>query len=143
METKTRKSITVENIIQAPVSTLWELWTQPAHITQWNHATEDWHSPYVENEVRPGGRFLFRMAAKDGSFSFDFTGTYGLVQVHKFLEYTLDDGRKVNVTFTPIESGTRVVELFEAEDVHSLEQQQGGWQSILDNFKKYAEQYKA
>ena len=83
------------------------------------------------------------MAAKDGSFSFDFTGTYGLVQVHKFLEYTLDDGRKVNVTFTPIESGTRAVELFEAEDVHSLEQQQGGWQSILDNFKKYAEQHTA
>ena len=143
METKTKKSITVESNIQAPVSKLWELWTQPAHITQWNHASEDWHSPYIENEVRPGGRFLFRMAAKDGSFSFDFTGTYGHVQVHKFLDYTLDDGRKVIVTFAPIESGTRVVELFEAEDFHPLEQQQGGWQSILDNFKKYAEQHMA
>ena len=139
METKTRKSITVENIVNASAAKVWELWTQPGHITQWNQATEDWHSPYAENDLRPGGRFLFRMAAKDGSFSFDFTGTYGEIKPNKYLEYTIDDGRKVKVIFTSMDSGTRIVETFEAEDTHSIEMQQGGWQSILDNFKKYAE----
>lgn len=139
METKTRKSITVENIVGAPVAKVWDCWTQPRHITHWNHASNDWHSPYAENDVRPGGRFLFRMAAKDGSFSFDFTGYYRDVIPNQLLEYTLDDGRKVKVHFTSMDSSTRVVETFEAEDTNSLEMQQGGWQAILDNFKKHVE----
>jgi uncharacterized protein YndB with AHSA1/START domain len=139
METKTGESITVENLINAPVAKVWDLWTLPGHITQWNHASDDWHSSYAENDVRPGGRFLFRMAAKDGSFSFDFTGTYGDIKPNQFLECTIDDGRKVKVNFTSMDSWTRVVQTFEAEDTHSLEMQRGGWQAILDNFKKYAE----
>jgi uncharacterized protein YndB with AHSA1/START domain len=139
METKNRKSITIENVVNAPVAKVWSLWTQPGHIIHWNHASEDWHSPYAENDLRPGGKFLFRMAAKDGSFSFDFTGTYLDVKPNRCIEYSIDDGRKVKINFATLDSGTRLVETFEAEDTHSLEMQQGGWQAILDNFKKYAE----
>jgi uncharacterized protein YndB with AHSA1/START domain len=139
METITRKKITVEATVNAPVQRIWELWTSPAHITQWNNASDDWHSPRAENDLRPGGRFLARMEAKDGSFGFDFTGTYLDVKPNQYLEYTIDDGRKVEVFFTPLGNQTRVVETFEAEEVNSIEMQQGGWQSIMDNFKKYAE----
>ena len=139
METVTRKKITVETTVNAPVTRVWELWTSPAHITQWNHASDDWHSPRAENDLRTGGRFLSRMEAKDGSFGFDFSGTYLDVKPNQYLEYTIDDGRKVEVFFTPVGNQTRVVETFEAEDINSIELQQGGWQSIMDNFKKYAE----
>ena len=140
MEATARKTIIIETTVNAPAGKVWEYWTGPEHITQWNHASDDWHSPHAENDVRKGGRFLFRMAAKDGSFSFDFTGTYGEVKPNQYLEYTMDDGRKANVHFTTIGNQTRVVESFEAEDENSLEIQKGGWQAILDNFKKYAEQ---
>jgi len=141
MNAKTKRSLTVETIIEAPISKVWEFWTQPTHITQWNHASEDWHSPYAENDLRPGGRFLSRMAARDGSFGFDFTGTYGKVIHHQCIEYTLDDGRDVKVVFTPVESKTKVVETFEAEDINALDLQQMGWQSILNNFKKHVEEH--
>ena len=139
MEATMKKTITVENTVNAPVAKSWELWTNPNDITQWNHASDDWHSPYAENDVRPGGRFLFRMAAKDGSFSFDFSGTYDEVKPNQFLSYTIDDGRKVEVHFTPTGNQTRIVETFEAEDTNPVDMQRGGWQAILDNFKKYAE----
>jgi uncharacterized protein YndB with AHSA1/START domain len=140
METTMKKAITVENIVDAPAAKVWECWTAPEHITQWNHASDDWHSPHAENDVRKGGRFLFRMSAKDGSMGFDFTGTYGEVKPNQYLEYTMDDGRKAQVNFTALGNQTRVVESFEAEDENSMEMQKGGWQAILDNFKKYAEQ---
>jgi uncharacterized protein YndB with AHSA1/START domain len=140
METTVRKTITIETTVNAPVTKVWECWTRPEHITQWNHASDDWHSPHAENDVRKGGRFLFRMEAKDGSFSFDFTGTYGEVKPNLYLEYTMDDGRKASINFTSNGNQTRVVESFEAEDMNSIEMQRGGWQAILDNFKKYTEQ---
>ena len=139
METKKRTTITIESTIQAAPSRVWELWTVPEHVTQWNHASEDWHSPHAENDVRKGGRFLFTMAAKDGSFSFDFSGTYGEVKPNQYLEYTMDDGRKASVQFIAMGNQTRVVESFETEDTNPIEMQRGGWQAILDNFKKYAE----
>jgi len=139
METVTRKSITIENTVNAPVQKVWELWTRPEHITQWNNASDDWHTPHAENDVRTGGRFLSKMAAKDGSFSFDFSGTYTDVKPNQFLKYNIDDGRKVEVLFTPVGNQTRIVSTFEAEEVNSMEMQKSGWQAILDNFKKYAE----
>jgi uncharacterized protein YndB with AHSA1/START domain len=139
METTARKMITIETIVDAPASKVWEFWTLPEHVTQWNHASDDWHSPHAENDVRQGGRFLFTMAAKDGSFSFDFAGTYGEVKPNQYLEYTMDDGRKAGVQFSSLGNQTRVVEHFEAEDTNPIEMQKGGWQAILDNFRKYAE----
>jgi uncharacterized protein YndB with AHSA1/START domain len=133
--------ITVEALVNAPLDTTWAFWTGPDHITQWNNASDDWHTPWAKNDLVPGGRFVARMEAKDGSMGFDFGGTYDEVVEHSKLAYTLDDNRKVTVSFSETDSGTRVVEEFEAEDENSPELQQQGWQAILDNFKKYAESH--
>jgi uncharacterized protein YndB with AHSA1/START domain len=139
METLQKTVITAENTIGAPVEKVWETWTKPEHITQWNHASDDWHSPRSENDLRVGGNFVARMEAKDGSVGFDFAGVYDAVRINEYIEYTMGDGRKVQVTFTPEGKKTKVVERFEAENTHSVELQKGGWQAILDNFKKYTE----
>ena len=139
METLEKTVITVENTIGAPVEKVWETWTKPEHITQWNYASDDWHSPRAENDLRVGGNFVARMEAKDGSVGFDFAGVYDAVRINEFIEYTMGDGRKVQVTFTPEGNKTKVAESFEAENTHSAELQRGGWQAILDNFKIYTE----
>jgi len=134
------EKITVTALINAPAEKVWSRWTEPSHIVNWNHASADWHTPTAVNDLQPGGRFCFRMAAKDGSVAFDFEGTYSTVQPHRQIDYTIADGRRVSVLFEAAGSATRVTETFEAENIHSAELQQGGWQAILDNFKKYAEQ---
>src|ERR1051326_187314 len=137
--TTEKTNITVEAIVNAPVEKVWELWTNPQHIIHWNNASDDWHTPRAENDLRVGGKFLSRMEAKDGSFGFDFGGEYNKVEQHKEIEYTIGDGRKVNITFVPQGNTTKLTETFEAEDTHSIEMQRTGWQNILNNFKKYAE----
>jgi uncharacterized protein YndB with AHSA1/START domain len=132
--------ITIQAAIDANASAVWQAWTSPEHIMQWNHASDDWHSPAAENDLRVGGRFKFTMAAKDGSVSFDFTGTYTAVEPHAYLAYKIDDGRTVDVTFTPADERTHVVERFEAEAINPPEMQQAGWQAILNNFKRHVEQ---
>lgn len=139
METQQTTVITVENAINAPVDKVWEFWSKPEHITQWSNASDDWHTPRAENDLRTGGKFLSRMEAKDGSFGFDFGGVYDEVRNNEYIEYTMDDGRKVKITFSANGNTTKVVESFEAETTNSVEMQRGGWQAILDNFKKYAE----
>jgi uncharacterized protein YndB with AHSA1/START domain len=131
--------IKVMTLVNAPVETVWKKWTSPEDIIHWNNASDDWHTPRAENDLKPGGKFLFRMEAKDGSFGFDFEGTYQQVRKHERIEYTIVDGRKVIITFTPEGTKTRVTETFEAETKNSVELQQGGWQAILNNFKKYTE----
>lgn len=132
-------TVTVETSVQAPVEKVWELWTAPEHITQWNFATDAWHCPSAENDLKPGGRFVWRMEAKDGSFGFDYSGTYGHVVPHESIEYRLDDNRQVTITFTELGQETKVVETFEVEDLNSLDLQRSGWQAILENFKKHTE----
>lgn len=139
MSTTEKTKITVSASINAPVKKVWELWTTPEDIKQWNSASEDWHTPKSENDLRVGGKFSSRMEAKDGSFGFDFGGVYDVVDTHKRIAYTLGDDRKVDVLFTSEGAVTKVDETFEAESVHSPEMQRAGWQAILDNFKKYAE----
>jgi uncharacterized protein YndB with AHSA1/START domain len=139
METIEKKSITVEATIKAPVEKVWKNWTEPKHITQWCQASEDWHAPHAENDLRNGGKFKTTMAAKDGSVSFDFGGSYTNVEQHKTIKYTMDDGRKVDVNFSGNGNETKVIETFEAETENSPEMQRQGWQAILDNFKKYTE----
>ena len=139
METATRTSITVENTINAPVEKVWAYWSAPEHITKWNNASEDWHSPRAENDLRPGGKFSTRMEAKDGSMGFDFGGTYDEVKTNEVIAYTMSDGRKVVVNFTKVGDQTKVIETFDAEETNPIEMQRGGWQAILDNFKKYVE----
>jgi uncharacterized protein YndB with AHSA1/START domain len=106
-------------------------------ITQWNQATEEWHTPHAENDLREGGSFSYRMEAKDGSFGFDFAGTYRQVEPHQQIAFTLNDGRLVEVKFEPSENGTVVTETFEAESENHIDMQQMGWQMILENFEKY------
>ena len=139
MKTSDKTVITVEATIDAPVAKVWEAWNEPAHITQWCSASDEWHTPKSENDLRPGGEFLSRMEAKDGSMGFDFGGTYDEVRINEYIAYTLDDDRKVTVSFAADDSGTRIIETFEAEQENPVEMQQGGWQAIMDNFKKYAE----
>ncbi|MEJ0104553.1 MAG: SRPBCC family protein [Bacteroidota bacterium] len=139
MATPEKTVITIENIINAPVEKVWELWTKPEHITKWSNASDDWHTPHAENDLRVGGSFVSRMEAKDGSFGFDFGGVYDAVRTSEYIEYTLGDSRNVKIWFTPQGNKTKVVESFEAETENPIDMQRGGWQAILDNFKKYTE----
>ncbi len=134
-----KQTITVATIVNSPVEKVWEFWTKPEHITKWNQASEDWHTPKAENDLKINGKFKYTMAAKDGSMSFDFEGTYTNVQEHKLIEYEIADNRKVSILFFKQDSLTNIIETFEAENTHPVEMQRNGWQSIMDNFKKYAE----
>ena len=139
MSTTNFTVLTVEAIVNAPIAKVWKFWSEPQHITQWSFASDDWHTPYADNDLRTGGKFKSTMAAKDGSFSFDFEGVYSNVKEHELIEYGLADGRKVKITFKAEGDSTKVVESFDAENENPLEMQQGGWQAILNNFKKYVE----
>lgn len=139
MNTIENKKITVESTINAPVEKVWNWWTAPEHIIHWNHASDDWHTPAAENDLRMGGKFSYRMEAKDGSFGFDFWGNYTNIENHRFIGITLGDGRKVELRFSVEGNKTKIIESFEPEDTNPFEMQKSGWQAILDNFRKYAE----
>ncbi|CAD5250597.1 MULTISPECIES: SRPBCC family protein [unclassified Imperialibacter] len=138
-DNKTLAPITIEAVVNAPIEKVWTCWNEPEHITQWCHASDDWHAPFAENDPTTGGKFKTTMAAKDGSFSFDFGGIYDEVKTHESIAYTMEDGRKVNILFTADGDKTKVVEIFDPEKENPIEMQRGGWQAILDNFKKHTE----
>ena len=139
MSTENTNTITVHCDIKAPIEKVWRYYTEPAHIMHWNFASDDWHTPRTTNDLKVGGHFTIRMESKDGSFGFDFTGQYTTIIPNKFIAYTLEDGRKVTVSFSKDGSITHVYETFETETMHTAEQQRAGWQAILDNLKKYTE----
>ena len=140
MKTPPKKVITVEADIHASVKKVWDHYTNPEHIVKWNNASDDWHTPRAENDLRNGGRFLSRMEARDGSSGFDFTGVYTDVKPLKQISYTLDDDRKVEVSFVSGGNVTPIRITFEAEQTNPVEIQKEGWQSILNNFKRYVEE---
>jgi len=133
------EAITVQTTVNAPADKVWTLFNEPEHITKWAAASDDWHTTKSENDLRKGGKFTSRMEAKDGSFGFDFGGVYDEVRENEYVEYTLGDGRKVTIDFKSDGNGTTIVQTFEPEAENPREMQQGGWQAIFDNFKKYAE----
>jgi uncharacterized protein YndB with AHSA1/START domain len=139
METTEKKTMTVRAIINAPVEKVWKCWTTPDDIIKWNHALDDWHTTHAVNDLRLWGKFSSRMEAKDGSTGFDFSGVYKRVILYKQIEYTLDDGREVTITFNSFEDKTEIIETFETENVYPAEMQREGWQAIMNNFKKYVE----
>lgn len=141
METANSTVIKVEAVINAKVDKVWKLWNGPQHITKWNNASDDWHTPKAEVDLKEGGKFLSRMESKDGKMGFDFVGTYSRIVENKQIEYTMEDGRRVQVIFQENGDTTKVTESFEAESMNSVEMQKAGWQAILDNFKKYVETY--
>lgn len=133
-------SITVTTDVRAPLDQVWSCWTSVEHVKKWNHASDDWHCPAAVNDLRIGGRFIYTMAARDGSLSFDFAGTYTEVVQGERIVSQLDDGRMLKVDFTATGPDcTRVTETFEAENENTLDLQRSGWQAILDNFRKEAE----
>lgn len=134
-----KKMITIEALINAPIEQVWKYWNTPEHVVKWNAASNDWHTPKAENDFRKGGKFIYRMEAKDGSFGFDFGGVYEEVKTNETISFRMDDGRSVKITFAKIGNTTKIVESFEAESTNPIEMQKNGWQSILNNFKKYAE----
>ena len=138
METNTTM-ITVEATVNAPVEKVWKFWNLPEHITQWCNASDDWHAPHAENDLRVGGKFVTRMEAKDKSFGFDFSGIYDKVVPNQLISYAMEDGRKAKIEFIAKGDRTQVIETFEPENENPLEMQKGGWQAILNNFKKYTE----
>ncbi|GKY88498.1 SRPBCC family protein [Sinisalibacter aestuarii] len=135
----TGQTIAIDATIDAPLDKVWRCYTDPAHITQWNFAADDWCCPTASNDVRVGGRYAARMEAKDGSFGFDFEATYTEVSEQEKLSYTMEDGRTVTTSFEPAGAGTRVATIFEAEAQNPVEMQRDGWQAILNNFKKHTE----
>lgn len=139
MKTSKKPIIEIESSILAPVERVWEMWTKPKHITNWNFASDDWQCPRAENDLRAGGKFSSRMEAKDGGFGFDFWGTHTEVEEHQKIASQMGDGRKMTVTFESRGEGTYVREEFEPEETNTLELQRGGWQAILNNFKRYVE----
>ena len=131
--------ITIQTTASVKPARAWKLWTEPGHIVNWNFATPEWHCPGAKNDLREGGKFSYGMAARDGSLSFDFEGTYTRIEPHSLIEYDIADGRKVSILLEEFEGGTRITESFEPEQTHPQDMQREGWQSILDNFKRYAE----
>ena len=132
--------ISIDATVNAPVSTVWRAYTTPSDVMRWNAASDDWHTTSSVIDLRTGGSFCSRMEAKDGSFGFDFAGTYTNIVENRLIEYAFG-GRSAQVVFTEAGENTRVAIAFDSEDSHSIEQQRQGWQAILDNFKKYVEDH--
>ena len=131
--------ITVETTISANTNKVWDFWTSPEHITKWNFASDDWHCPKAENDLKVGGKLRSRMEAKDGSFGFDFEAIYDEVIDQKKITYTMSDGRQATTDFENLDGKTKVTTTFDAENENPVKEQRAGWQAILDNFKKYVE----
>ncbi len=131
--------IKIENTINAPILKVWEAYTEPKHIVNWNFASEDWFCPKAESDFRVGGKYQARMEAKDGSFGFDFEAEFDEIKPEEKLVYTIADGRKVITSFQKENNQTKIITEFEAENQNPVEMQREGWQAILDNFKKYVE----
>lgn len=131
-------NITVETLALAPIDKVWSAYTSPEDIKQWNAASDDWHTTAASVDLREGGVFSSRMEAKDGSFGFDFAGTYTKIIPHERIEYAFGD-RAAVVEFVAGAQGVTVRVSFDAEETHSIDQQRDGWQAILNNFAKHVQ----
>ncbi|XOV95287.1 MAG: SRPBCC family protein [Bacteroidota bacterium] len=131
--------ITISTSINRNINDVWDHFTNPEHITKWNFASDDWCCPSASNDLRPGGKLTSRMEAKDGSMGFDFGGTYTNIKTNELLEYVLEDGREVTVSFKGNNGKVDILETFDPEGENDPEFQRQGWQAILNNFKKYSE----
>lgn len=132
-------NIKVKTTVGATIEKVWTAWTKPEHIVHWNFASDDWQCPAAEIDLIVGGKFKYRMEAKDASMGFDFAGTFTAIKPGQEIQFVLDDDRNVAVSFEESDRGVIVIETFEAENELAGDQQRRGWQSILDNFKAYVE----
>lgn len=139
MKSQSKNTITVKTSVNADIDKVWNYWTKPEHIINWNFATDEWCCPKAENDLKPYGKFSWRMEAKDGSVGFDFTGIYDKVIEMELITYKMSDGRLVEIDFSENGNEVTVKETFDVEGTNLDEQQRAGWQAILENFKKYVE----
>ena len=139
MNTNPPAIITAETVINAPIEKVWEYWTNPQHIPHWNNTNHEWHTPVAENDLKIGGRLFLRMERKDGSAGFDHECIYDDVQHHKHICYTTSDKRKTHITFEETPDGVKLTEQFMPESATPIDMQHAFCQSILENFKAYAE----
>ncbi len=139
METAEKTKITIQTTVNAPIEKAWKVWTSPDDIIKWSTPSPEWHTPRAEHELKSGGRFVYRMEARDGSMGFDFGGTYNIVKPNEQLSYTMDDGRTADIKFSQTGGRTKIVEVFEAENQNPVEMQRAGWQAIMDSFMNYVE----
>jgi uncharacterized protein YndB with AHSA1/START domain len=130
--------ITIQAIADAPIEVVWHCWISAEHIIHWNAASDDWHTPRATSDFKIGGTFSYRMEAKDGSFGFDLNGRFNHIEEHRFIAYSLEDDRKVEIEFEAKGDQTLITQRFEAENINPRDLQQTGWQAILNNFVKYA-----
>ena len=130
--------ISVETTVAAPIEQVWRAYTTPEAMKQWNAASEDWHTTTATVDVRVGGAFSSRMEAKDDNMGFDFAGTSTRIVEHELIEYSFGD-RMAQVAFTDSPHGVKVQGTFDSEPTHSIEQQQQGWQAILNHFARHVE----
>ena len=140
------EKIIVETLINKSIDKVWEHWNNPKSIESWAFASDSWECPYAENDLKVGGRFLTRMSAKDGSDTFDFTGTYTEVVKPTSIKYIMDkadyenEHRECEIVFTDMGNGiTKIKESFSPETLNSVELQKAGWHAIIENFKKFIE----
>ena len=134
-----KEKITVQTTVNVTIEKVWKIWTTPNDILHWNNASEDWHTTKAENDLKVGGKFSYRMEAKDGSFGFDFEGIYDTVKTNELIAYTMADGRMSIITFKQQGNNINISQTFEAETENTIELQKNGWQAIMNNFKKYTE----
>lgn len=132
--------ITIKTTVHNRVETIWNAYNSEEDIRMWNHASDDWHCTGSTNDLRIGGKFSYKMEAKDGSAGFDFEGIYSALTPFKHIAYSMPDGRMVDITFKSKKQTTEIAVTFDPEQTNSLNQQREGWQAILDNFKAYVEQ---
>ncbi len=133
------EKITIEVTINKPLKDVWEAYYLPKHVIHWNFASDDWCCPKATNEFLVGGKFNYRMEAKDGSMGFDFVGIYDEIIDQEKTVYHMEDGRQVTILFQKLNTGTHVEVAFDSEDENPIELQKMGWQAILNQFKAYSE----
>lgn len=138
---KMKNTIEVSTTVNVDIEKVWKLWNSPGHIVNWYFATDEWHCPHAESQFKEGGQFSYRMEAKDKSFGFDFSGKFTQIINFEKISYTLEDNRITDITFVKSNGGIIITEIFESENSSTIDMQKAGWQSILENFKKYAEEY--
>ena len=131
-------SITVTATINANAKKVWNYYTNPEHIVNWNFADPSWQCPKASNDMTIGGKYFARMEAKDGSFGFDFEAIYEEIKMGQSFTYSFGD-RRVTVEFKTLENQTEIIVVFDPENENPLEMQKEGWQAILNSFKNYTE----
>lgn len=133
------KQLTATVLVNKSIETVWKAWVDPEAIRQWNRPFDNWNCLRVENDVRDGGQFDFRMEAEDGTDGFNYKGSYRKVIPFELIEIDEADGRRTKIEFFQMNGSIQVLETFEAEAATPVEQQKEFCQSVLNRFKQYVE----